>query len=106
MRSSARVGVGAALCLLLGVAGCGGKDTKSEADLKQELSQLLQGAGGGGFDAKAADCYAQIIIDDVGAERLQKVDFSADEPSAAIQDDISAAAVRAATECDLGATTG
>ena len=46
VRSTPFVGIGAAACLLLSVAGCGGSDAKSEADIKNELSETLQGDGG------------------------------------------------------------
>jgi len=85
------------------LASDGGGD--SEADIVNELSQTLQGEGGG-LDAEAADCYAEIIVDEVGVEALKDVDLSADVPPEELQDDISAAAVRAAEECDLSGIGG
>ena len=106
MRRTPLIGVAAALCLLLTTTACasdGGGD--SEADIVNELSQTLQGEGGG-LDAEAADCYAEIIVDEVGVEALKDVDLSADVPPEELQDDISAAAVRAAEECDLSGIGG
>lgn len=101
MRRSPLLGVAASLCLVLGVAACGGDDgDKSEADIKQELSETLQ-ADGSGFDEATADCYADIIIDEVGADELRGIDLSASEPPAELQEAITAAAVRAGEECDL-----
>jgi len=93
------------LCLALGVTACGSDDEKSEADIKRELSATLQ-SGGDGFDKKAADCFAEIVVDEVGVDKLRDVDLSADEPPAELQDEISAAAVRAAEECDLAGAGG
>lgn len=98
--------LGATACLSLVVAACGGgSGDKSRADVKAELSNSLQ-AGGSGFDEAAADCFADIVIDEVGLEEMRKVDLAADEPPAELQDDITAAAERAAEECDLAAVDG
>ncbi|MEO7570953.1 MAG: hypothetical protein ABIX10_00815 [Acidimicrobiales bacterium] len=98
--------LGAAACLALVTTACGGgDDDKSRADVKEELSRSLQ-AGGSGFDAAAAGCFADIVIDEVGLEEMRKVDLSADEPPEALQDDITAAAQRAADECDLASVDG
>jgi len=93
------------LCLALSVTACGGDNEKSEADIKRELSATLQ-SGGDGVDKKAADCFAEIVVDEVGVDKLRDVDLSADEPPAELQDEISAAAVRAAEECDLAGAGG
>lgn len=98
--------LGAAACLALVATACGGGgDDKSRADIKEELSKSLQ-AGGSGFDDGAADCFADIVIDEVGLDEMRKVDLSADEPPEALQDDITAAAQRAAEECDLAGVDG
>ncbi len=90
-----------ALCLALTAAACGGGgDDRSEADIKTDLSESLQ-SGVDDLDAEAADCFAQLVIDEVGLDELRDVDLSADQPPAEIQDDITAAATRAAEECDL-----
>ncbi len=98
--------LGAAACLALVTTACGGgDDDKSRADVKEELSRSLQ-AGGSGFDAEAADCFADIVIDEVGLDEMRDVDLSADEPPVELQDDITAAAQRAADECDLAGVDG
>ena len=74
--------------------------SESEEDLVDELSETLQ-SGGEGFDEETADCFAEIVVDEVGVEELQDVDLTADEPPEELQDEIAAAAVRAAEECDL-----
>ncbi len=96
----------AALATVLSLVACGGGgDDKSRAEIKSELSDTLQ-AGGEGFDEEAADCFADIVIDEVGLDELRDVDLSADEPPAEIQDDITVAAERAAEECDLADVGG
>lgn len=95
----------AAVCLTFVTTGCGGGDDKSRADIKEELSKTLR-AGASGFDAGAADCFADIVIDEVGLDAMRKVDLSAGEPPAELQDDITAAAQRAADECDLASGDG
>jgi hypothetical protein len=94
-----------AICLVLGFTGCS-KGAKSEADIKKNLSATLQSDGGGALDAKAADCYAQVIIDEVGVEKLRDVDLSAKDPSAALADDIAKAAIRAGIDCQLSGAPG
>lgn len=106
MRRTPLLGAAASLCLVLATTACGGdSDGDSEADIVDDLSQTLQGEGAG-LDAEAADCYAEIIVDEVGAEALKDVDLSADEPPEELQDEITAAAVRAAEECDLSGIGG
>jgi hypothetical protein len=106
MRRTPLLGAAALLCLGFAATACGGDSgDKSEADLVDELSETLQGEGGG-LDAEAADCYAAIIVDEVGVDALKDVDLTADQPPEELQDDITAAAVRAADECDLSGIGG
>ena len=97
--------LGAALCLALAETSCSGGDGDSKADIKKQISTQLQ-HGGEGFDKKTADCFADIVIDEVGVEELKDVDFDTDTPPAELQDEIAAAAERATEECDLGALEG
>ena len=105
MRYASLLGAAASLCLVVGVAACGGNDSESEQDLVNELSETLQG-GGEGFDEETADCFAQIVVDEVGVEELKDVDLTADEPPEELQDEIAAAAVRAGDECGIAGTDG
>ena len=100
MRRKSALGAVASVCLLLGVAACGGDEGESEEDIVEQLSETLQ-SGGDGFDEETADCFAEIVVDEVGVEELQDIDLSADEPPEELQEEIAAAAVRAAEECDL-----
>lgn len=100
----------ALLCSLLVLtvaagAGCGsdGNDSSDPAKLRKELSSQFQ-KGDSGLTEKQADCFAGVLIDEIGAEKLADVDFSAAEPPEALQDDFTAAAVKAVSSCkiDLG----
>jgi hypothetical protein len=106
MRRTPLLAAAACLCLVFAATACGGdSDGDSEADVIDDLSESLQGEGAG-LDAEAADCYAEIIVDEVGADALKDVDLAADEPPEELQDEITAAAVRAAEECDLSGLGG
>ena len=89
----------ASLCLLLGAAACGGDEGDSEAEIVDDLSEQLQ-SGAEDFDEETADCFAEIVVEDVGVEELQDIDFR-EEPPEEIQDEIAAATLRAAEECEV-----
>jgi hypothetical protein len=94
----------AVAALLLTLAACGGgKKDPSEAEIKADLSGSFQ-QGDDPLSEEQADCYADVIIDEVGVDRLKDVDFAAETPPKEIKDDVAAATVRALDECDL--TTG
>ena len=105
MRYAPVLGAAASLCFVVGAAACGGDDSESEDDIVAQLSDTLQN-GGDGFDEETADCFAQIVVDEVGVEEMQDVDLTADEPPEELQDEIAAAAVRATEECDLAGAGG
>lgn len=103
MRRTSLLGPAAAVLLL--AAACGGSGEQSDDELRADVSEQLQN-GGDGLAEEQADCFAEILIDEVGADELRDVDLSADEPPAGLQDEISAAAVRAVEECDLADVSG
>jgi hypothetical protein len=100
MRTTPLLSAVASLTLLLTACGGEASDDDAKADLIEDLSQTLQGEAVG-FDKEAADCYAAVVVDEVGVEALKDVDLSADEPPRELQDEIVAAATRGAEECDL-----
>jgi len=98
--ATARAGaLAAAVLLVLGLSACGDDGGSSEADIKDEISEQL--AEGGQLDDETADCFAGVIVDEIGAERLEDVDFAAEEPPEGLEEDFSAAAIKALDECDL-----
>ncbi len=82
-----------------------GTTARARRTWSNQVSETLQG-GGEGFDEETADCFAEIVVDEVGVEELQDVDLTADEPPEELQDEIAAAAVRAGEECDLADASG
>ena len=104
MRCTPLLSAAAAAALLLSACGSD-SDDDAEADLIEDLSQTLQGDAVG-FDEEAADCYAAIVVDEVGVEALKDVDLSAEVPPKELQDEIVTAAARGAEECDLPGPSG
>ena len=54
-----------------------------------------------GLTGDQADCVADHVVDEMGADRLDGVDFSADEPPEEIADDLFAAAAGSVEACDI-----
>jgi hypothetical protein len=88
-----------ALLLTLGACG-GGASDPSEAEIKADLVAAAQ-EGENGLTEAQAECYADLVIEEVGVEALKDVDIGADDPPEEIQDALATAAVRAQDECDL-----
>jgi hypothetical protein len=100
MQRTARTGaITAAVVLVFGLAACGDDDSGSEADIKAKISDQL--AEDGTLDEETADCFADVIVDEIGADALKDVDFSSDEPPEGLQEEFAAAAIKAIDECDL-----
>jgi hypothetical protein len=101
MHRTARTGaLAAAVVLVLGLAACGDDDGgSSEADIKAEIAEQL--AEDGTLDEETAECFADVIVDEIGADELEDVDFSDAEPPAGLQEEFAGAAVKAIDECDL-----
>ncbi|MSO87420.1 MAG: hypothetical protein EXQ71_07860 [Acidimicrobiia bacterium] len=83
--------------LLFTLAACGGgSDEPSEAAVQEELSAGIQETGA---TKEQGDCFAKILIDEVGLEEMQDVDLTADEPPPGMEEDLKAATDRAIEEC-------
>jgi hypothetical protein len=96
-RSSAAV---VAAVFLLGLTACGDDDSGgSEADVKAEIAEQL--AEDGTLDEETAECFADVIVDEIGADELDGVDFSAEEPPEGLQEEFASAALKAIEDCDL-----
>lgn len=89
----------AAAALVLGAGACAGDDGESEADIKEDLSETLQRSSEGFADQELADCFADIVIEEVGGEELQDLELSAEEPPAEVAEKIAEAAIRAREDC-------
>lgn len=105
MRRSPLLGAAAAASLLFTLSACGGSgdDELSAADIQKELSATFQ-SGDDGYTKEQADCYAKLVVEEVGVENLQDVDLSANTPPAEIQDAVAEASARANEACGLGPT--
>lgn len=94
--------LGAALlstALVAGGCAGAGKD-KSDADLTADLATALVAADPELSD-DAATCWAEVIVEEVGAARLRDLDLTSDTPPAGLEDDFARAGVAARTTCDL-----
>lgn len=101
MRSTRLLATTLALGLLLGAGACSRSDPSAE-DLRDDLSDALQ-RGEDGLTEEQADCYAAIIVEEVGRDALNDVDFDDEEPTAAVGGKLGDAAKKAEAECDLPA---
>jgi hypothetical protein len=97
MRRSPLTGSLAALSLVVALAACGQADEPSAEDVRADLSEELQ-AYDTDLTADEADCMAEVIVDEVGLDELNDVDFSAAEPED-LADAFGAAGVRAQDDC-------
>jgi hypothetical protein len=103
MHRSIRTGALAATVLLFGLGACSGSGGDSKADVQDKIADQL--SGDGGLSAKEADCFAGVIVDEVGVDKLKDVDFSAAEPPPGIREDFAAAAILAIDKCDIDPST-
>jgi hypothetical protein len=102
MRPNSLLGVAAALLLGLGLSACAGTETDPD-DLRADLAEELEDDGDG-LDAEQADCFAGVLIEEIGVEELDDVDFNEEEPPAELQAQIAEAATLAVDECDIDPT--
>jgi|GEM_PF-2952591 hypothetical protein len=101
MQPRARTRALAALTLVVSLAACGGGDrSRSAEDIEADIAEQLEESG---LPEETAGCVAGVIVDEIGVEELQDVDFSAEEPPADLQEEITAATLAAIEQCDLGA---
>jgi len=100
MRPSKAVAAAAALCLVLGAAGCGGQQEESEDDIVADIAETLR-SGSQELDQEQAECFAQLVVDEIGLEKARDIKVSEDEPSEEQQVAIAKATIRAQDKCDL-----
>ena len=88
-----------ALVAVVGLVSCGssGDDSPEEvqADLAEELRAQLD------LDEEQSDCFAEVLVEEIGAEELQDVDFTAQEPPEGMEEELTAAATIAIDTCDI-----
>lgn len=88
----------AALVLVVTLAACGGGGGDSEAEVKVKLADQIAERG---LDNKDSTCFAGVLVDEIGADKLKDVDFSSDEPPAGLEAEFTAAALKALTTCKI-----
>ncbi len=90
----------AAVAVVVGLGACSSGDTStSEADLREEIASHLVDTTS--LDAEAAECFAALVVEEVGAENIDDVDFSAEAPTDELQDEYAGAGQKALDECDI-----
>jgi hypothetical protein len=99
MHRTLRSGALAAIVFVLALGACSGGSDDSEADIKARVADQL--SADGGLDEEAAECFAGVIVDEIGTEDLKDVDFSAEEPPAELQEAFTTAAIAAIDTCDI-----
>lgn len=94
------VGVLALVAILAGVFLLGGDDDDG-GDLQTRIANQIREGGQSGLDQEEAECLAGELIDKVGAEKLEQVDFTAEAPPEDVADEINDAFVEAIPTCDI-----
>jgi len=92
-------GVLALVALVVGAFLLLGDDDGDQDELRAEIISVLN-EDGELTDAQA-ECLAEHMIDELGEDRLEGVDFSADEPPAELEDDFTAAAFSGLEGCEI-----
>lgn len=103
MSRSSRLVALAALALALPVVGCTGGEEVTDADVAEELSTDLQNTMG--LSADDADCMAERMVDDLGADELRDIDFAAEDPPEDDQEELAVAVLDALSNCDVDQST-
>ena len=80
-------------------AGCGGGGDDSPDEVRANLSEELQASLP--LDEEEADCFAEVLVEEIGVEALQDIDFTAEEPPERLEEDFTAAALVAVDDCDI-----
>lgn len=95
-------GILAAVIILVIAALAFGDDDKGSTDaLRADLVGLMTADGEAGFSQRDAECAAGVVIDEIGADRLEGVDFDAEEPPPGLEDDFGAAMLKAVQHCNI-----
>lgn len=88
-----------ALTMVLALTACGGDGDDSPDDVRADLSEEIQEQLD--LDEEQAGCFAGVLVEEIGADELQDVDFTAQEPPEGMEDDFTAAALTAIDDCDI-----
>jgi hypothetical protein len=99
-------GVLVVIVLIVAVLAIGGDDDDgSRGSVKTRMVDSMTADDDAGLSRSQAECIADEVIDDVGADRLKDVDFDADEvPKGDLGVDIERAYSKAVGTCATGST--
>jgi hypothetical protein len=89
------------VALLLATAGACSQDDPSADDLEKDVAEELQEVDST-LDQAAADCFAKEIVDELGADAVNDIDFSAEAPDEEDAEKIAAASIAAREKCEPG----
>lgn len=101
MRRSALLLTSAAV-LVSSLGACGKKDKPTAGELERDISEELRDHDPD-LTKRAADCYAGVIIDTLGVDVVNDIDFSASAPDEDDADALATAAIAARDTCRLDA---
>ena len=75
------------------VGACSQSDPSAK-EVREDLSKALQ-KGDDALTRVQADCFAKLIVDEIGAKKVNDVGFSAKEPSDELAEELAAVATTA-----------
>src|SRR3546814_14093048 len=83
------------------LAACGGGDSDdSPEELQEKLAEELLDSGIGMSDEQA-ECFDGVLVEEIGADELNDVDFTADEQPEALDEAFGAASLTAVDKCEF-----
>lgn len=92
-------GILAVIAIIVAVLLLGGGDDKDGESVTTQLAAQFK--RGGDLTNAQADCIAESVVDEMGEDAFDGVDFTADEPPEEIQDELFSAALNALEDCDI-----
>ena len=84
---------------------CSQQDDPSPEELTEDVAEELRERDSS-LTAEQAECYAALVVDELGVDAIQDVEFSDEEPTPELAEGIAAAAVAARDECGLADAQG
>lgn len=96
------IGGGVLAVVALAVAAfllLGGDDDDDNSALEASIASQLRADGG--LTDEQAECMAGYLVEEIGADRLEDVDFTADEPPPELEDEFNEASDGVAAACGM-----
>jgi hypothetical protein len=93
----------ALLALALLFSACGKPKQPKADELREKISVELRQATSS-LTKKQADCYADLLVDELGAKVINDIDITDKEPEPAVAKGIATAATKAGARCGIGGT--